>query len=848
MKGRSGEDAGSDRDRRRDPSPPRRAAERTASDRRFVGPDLLETLLRSIPDAVWLKDPDGVYLACNRAFERLYGVPEDEIVGKTDFDFVPQATARFFRRKDAEARDAGSTRRNEEWVVHADGHRALWETAKTPMRTADGQFVGILGVARDITERRRAEHALHRSERRFREMFERHSAAMLLVSPDDGGVVDANAAAERLFGGRDAVLTALSYAELTGFSAEQLHHHNAEALARGRHHCVESHTLADGSERTLESYVSPVDTANGTLLFIILHDVTERSEAELRLRLAATVFTHAHDGVIICDRDERILEANPAFTEITGFSIEDAVGKTPRVLASGRHDAAFYRELWATVKRDGYWQGEVWNRKKTGELYAAQTSIAAVHDDRGTVTHYIGTFSDITALKGHQAQLERLAHHDPLTGLANRLLLGERLEWGLAQARRHPNNLLAVCYLDLDQFKPINDTHGHDVGALLLVAVGARLSRSVRSVDTVARLGGDEFVLLLTGIDNVDQCVYLAQRILDAVTRPIAVAELSLQVTASVGIALAPDDGVDADTLLRHADQAMYQAKQAGRNRLHLFDRTEERAARARRRQRERLGFALGAGELRLHYQPRVDLVTGAVLGVEALLRWDHPDRGLLPPGDFLPWIVGTELEASLGRWVLGEALRQADAWRSDGLALAVSVNVSASHFLRPSFTDELGALLAAHPQLPPQTLELEILESTTLGDLDRVTAILERCHALGARVALDDFGTGYSSLTHLRRLPVDTVKLDQGFVSGMSDDPADLAVVRSVIGLSQAFDRALVAEGIETVALGERLVALGCEVGQGYGIALPMAAAEIPAWIARFALPDSWKRKADES
>lgn len=803
-------------------------------------PGFLRALLQTIPDAVWLKDADGVFLACNQEFERLLGATEDEIVGKTDLDFVPPEAAEFFRQKDQEAVAAGETRHNEEWVVYADGRRALWDTAKTPM-VSDGRLVGILGTARDITERRRAQNDLDQSQRQLREMFQDHTAPMLLVDPDGSVIVDANPAASALYGYPRDALVGTRFADLSQLDEAELTRDHWEALTAGRSYRVSAHRLASGEERMVESWISPTEAATGPLLFVILHDVTERVRAERRLRMVAKVFTQSHDGVVICDADERIVDANPAFTAITGFTREEVLGETPRVLASGRHDPTFFASMWNALSCQGYWEGEVWNRRKSGELYATHTSIAAVTGDHDEITHYIGTFSDITALKGHQAQLERLAHHDPLTGLANRLLLGERFEWALAQARRHPGHHLAVCYLDLDAFKPINDTHGHDVGDLLLVAIGNRLSRSVRAIDTVARLGGDEFVLLLTGLSGVDQCVALIQRVLHAVTQPIAINGLDFSVTASVGIALAPEDGTDADTLLRHADQAMYQAKQAGKNGIHLFDRAEEHAARVRRRQRERVSFGLGAGEFRLHYQPKVDMVSGAVVGVEALVRWEHPDRGLLLPAEFLPWIDGTDLDAVLGRWVLDEAIRQVSAWRSDGLALGVSVNVSPAYFQRPGFVDEVAAALRGAPELPPRALELEIHESAALNDLDAATALLDRCHALGVAIALDDFGTGYSSLTYLRQLPIDTVKLDPTFVGAMTTSRGDLAIVQCVIELSKAFDRAIVAEGVETIELGTRLIALGCAVGQGYGVAAPMPPTEIPGWIARFTVPEAW-------
>ncbi|MBS1191028.1 MAG: diguanylate cyclase/phosphodiesterase with sensor(s) [Rhodocyclaceae bacterium] len=590
-------------------------------------------------------------------------------------------------------------------------------------------------------------------------------------------------------------------------------------------------------------------TAVGVLGFVVFsfllgwlafHLLGRMQEIQRRLALAATVFSHAHEGLIICDARRIILDVNPTFSEITGYSREEMIGKTPGILGSGRQDGEFYRAMWQTIREQGHWEGEIWNRRKDGSLYAERLTISSVLDDRNQVTHYIGTFSDISVLKRHQAELERLAHYDALTHLPNRALLSDRMAQALAQARRN-NSLVAVCYLDLDGFKAINDELGHDAGDALLIEVAQRLKEMLRAGDTVARLGGDEFVLLLVGVDSAEECERAATRVLRAIAAPIHIKGQERSISGSLGITLFPEDSSDPDTLLRHADQAMYAAKQAGKNRCQFHDSSPDQRARKRREAADCLQQALDNGEFRLYYQPMVDMRQGRVLGFEGLIRWLHPEHGLLAPSEFLPAAEGTEFDVAIGRWVLAEGVRQLAAWRRAGLPQGLSLNISAGHLLFAGFADELAGILAAHPELGPHALEIEILETAAIEDLEVAIAVFDRCHELGVDIALDDFGTGHASLSFFRRLPVDTLKIDQVFVQSILGDPEDLAVVESVVGLTRAFRRKLVAEGVESVEIGMLLLSLGCNVGQGYGIARPMPAEEVPGWVAGFVPDRNW-------
>jgi len=602
---------------------------------------------------------------------------------------------------------------------------------------------------------------------------------------------------------------------------------------------------ANGEQLQVETRVASGYWDGKPALIGVSQDISERLHAEERQRLAASVFDNAHEGIMITDQSGRIVEVNSTFTELTGYARDEAIGNTPDLLKSGHHDAAFYQEMWAKIRVDGYWRGEIWNRKKTGEIFVEQLTISTVRNRDGEISHYVAIFSDITLIKQHQQRLEHLAHFDALTQLPNRMLLSDRLQLAKAQSERSGKQL-AVCYLDLDNFKPINDEYGHSVGDYLLIDVAQRLKTCVRSGDTVARLGGDEFVLLIGNLEDIRECEHAMTRVISALAHPFRISQRQVTISASIGVTLYPSDGADSDTLLRHADQAMYAAKQAGRNRYHLFDPENDRRARARRDELARIRAGLAKGEFRLHYQPKVDMRKGIVTGAEALIRWQHPERGLLLPADFLPAIEGTEMAIEIGEWVINETLRQMDAWRDEhGLELAISINISGNHLQHPGFSRRLGELLSKYPTVSPRLIELEVLETAALEDVATTAALFTECRKLGVSFALDDFGTGYSSLTYFRRLPADLLKIDQSFVRDMLDNPDDLAIVEGVIGLTQAFHRAVIAEGVETVEHGLVLLLLGCDMAQGFGIARPMPPADLPAWIRNFLPDELWNLAA---
>jgi diguanylate cyclase (GGDEF)-like protein/PAS domain S-box-containing protein len=571
-----------------------------------------------------------------------------------------------------------------------------------------------------------------------------------------------------------------------------------------------------------------------------VHTQLRLKQAENKLKLAASVFSNAREGIMITDALGNIVDVNETFSRITGYSRAEALGQNPRMLKSGRQPAEYYASMWQGLRVKGHWYGEVWNRRKNGEVYAEMINISAVRDGNGQTLHYVALFTDITALKTHQQQLEHIAHYDALTNLPNRVLLADRLQQAMAQSQRRGKQL-AVAYLDLDGFKAINDHYGHDIGDELLITVAQRMNSALRDGDTLARIGGDEFVAVLADLDRPENTELVLSRLLLAAADPVTAGQAVLRISASIGVTIFPHDGSSPDQLIRHADQAMYLAKQAGKNRYHLFDVEKDKAVKTQREKLEYIRHAIDRNEFVLHYQPKVNMKTGEVIGAEALIRWQHPERGLLLPAAFLPMVEDDQLGVEIGEWVLDTALSQLDVWRALGLNIPVSINIAARHLQQANFVSHLRLRLAAHAEVDPRLLELEVLETSALEDMAGVSAIMRTCREIGVRFALDDFGTGYSSLTYLKRLPADVLKIDQSFIHDMLDDPDDLAIVEGVLGLAQAFRRQVIAEGVESVAHGELLLPLGCDHAQGFGIARPMPAAEFPAWVTTWRPDPAW-------
>lgn len=583
---------------------------------------------------------------------------------------------------------------------------------------------------------------------------------------------------------------------------------------------------ADGRLERYDTLKAPVRTTDGRVIGLlgVSRRITAERRTQERLKLAAQFFNNAAEGIMVTRPDGVIEHVNPAFTQITGYRTEDAVGKTPRLLQSGRHSHAFYQRMWDTLTRHGRWQGEVWNRRKSGEVYPEWLDISPVFGDDGTLLHYLGIFSDISSIKASEAQMAHMAQHDALTGLPNRNLLNDRITTALRRAQRD-KQMVAVIFLDLDHFKDINDSYGHAVGDAVLNQVAHRLLECVREEDTVARLGGDEFVVLMEDIDSPDRAEIAAQRILACLAPPLAYKDQEFFVGCSVGLSLYPEDGDSTEALIRNADTAMYQAKQQGRNNAQRYHACQTEQTRQRVRLENALRRAIDKAELEVWYQPQVDLATGALVGLEALCRWHDPDHGAVPPSTFIALAERNGLIVPLGAQVLRKVCEQIVAWRAAGLKPPrVAVNVSGRQLRRLDFLGSLCSILEA-ADCRPEWIEIEVTESDILKDAEPSIATLHGIREMGISLSLDDFGTGFSSLSYLKRLPINTLKIDRSFIDGLPGDGNDRAIVQAVLAMGRSLGIQVLAEGVENPAQVAALRLMNCHSAQGYHFGRPAPA-----------------------
>jgi len=629
---------------------------------------------------------------------------------------------------------------------------------------------------------------------------------------------------------------------------ELIHHHRPDgtpypaaeckampAQLRGSRVHVEDEVFwrRDGSPLPVEYWSHPVFQEGALVGAVVTFlDITERRRNEEKLRLAAKVIENTQEGVMVTDSASRILSVNKAFCAITGYSEAEVIGATPAILRSGRHDAAFYQALWETLRDKGSWQGEVWNRGKTGEVFPEWLSISTVHDELGRVANYVGVFSDISQIKHSEAQLEYLAHHDSLTDLPNRALFQSRLGHAIHVARRHEQHL-ALLFLDVDGFKNINDSLGHPAGDELLQSIARRMTEHLRAVDTLARLGGDEFVILLENLRDSREAAIVAQNVLDLFNKPFRLASgQDVFIGASIGISLFPEDAGDAEDatqLVRNADAALYQAKAQGRNTYRFYTEALTRFANERLRLESSLRRALEHGEFVLHYQPQISIRDGGLIGAEALVRWQSPEGELIPPARFIPVAEETGLIRPLGEWVLRTACAQFRAWNEAGLpGLALAVNLSSRQFEQRDLAACLGGILA-ETRFPAERLELEITESAIMAQGEQAIDTLGQLKRLGVTLSIDDFGTGYSSLAYLKRFAVDKLKIDQSFIRDIPHNLNDKEIAATIIAMARNLKLHVLAEGVETEEQLAFLRLHGCDAFQGYlfSPAVPAAAFE---------------------
>jgi len=770
-----------------------------------------------------------------------------DLIHPDDLPAIEAAVADHIRHGPDEYRQTYRLYRRDGSDIWIDDHTWL-------VRNNDGEVEAIHGILMDDSARKQAEIALVSSEQRFRRLLEDIPNIAVQGYDRDLKLIFWNRGSELIYGWRAE--EALGHSLLDLIIPETLR----EDVEAGALSWLSGGPPVDSGELMLQrrdgstvpvysSHALQVNSRGECEMYCIDVDMTAQRAARARLELWASVFTHSHEAIFILDGERRIVEINAAFTAITGYVGSDALGRPLDFLSADSASVARYTAMWRDLSAQGFWTGELPSRRADGEQFEAFLTVSAIADAGGGVANFVGLFSDITVQKHYQQQLEYTAFYDALTGLANRTLLADRLRQAMSLAVRR-GEPVAVCFIDLDGFKGINDTFGHGIGDELLVAAAARLKSLLRESDTVSRMGGDEFVLLLLDLPESSVRDDFFNRLTKAMADPFEVGDHSLRVSASMGVSFFPqgDVALDADQILRQADQAMYEAKHAGKNRVVYFDSALDETEKQRRRHVDRLTRAIDNNELRLHYQPKVDLRAGVATGVEALVRWQHPEQGLLAPSDFLHLAVNEDrLAVRLGEWVLRQALVDFAGLYRDlpDARINLSVNLDAVHLLSGDFAGQLGAALSQHRDLPDGVLRLEVLESSLIPDMDQAVITMEKCRGLGVRFALDDFGTGYSSLHYLKILPLDEIKIDAGFVRDMLTDPDDLAIVRGVIDLGEAFGIDVVAEGVETGDHAALLLRLGCATVQGYGIARPMPIAELRRWMCQWRPDPKWMQLA---
>ncbi len=782
------------------------------------------SVFQQCPDIMVIADrKSGKLLEVNQAFEQQSGIPIEQAIGKTPDELniwgTPDADHQF-----QEKMANGSLRDLELPFRRSNGELFTGLISAESLSHADNSTLVI--VIRDISKMRSTQQLLELSEEKFAKAFHASPDGMLITRLEDGVLLDANE----------------GFTRITGLSTKQALNHSTLELGLWcdphqrsfilqqieKHGSVRDFTAAvntsDGSVRICELSAQPMTIGNQACLLTIARDVTDRHVMQEKLLQAATVFENTAEGVMITDTTQHITAINRAFTEITGFSELETLGSPASMLSSGRHDSLFYAKMWQQLTADGHWQGEIWNKRKNGEVFPEWLTISAVRNSLSEITHYVGVFADITPLKQAQAKLDHQAHHDSLTGLPNRLLFETRLQAELDSCQlgeRHG----AVLFMDLDRFKHINDSLGHPVGDQLLKSIAERLKLQLDEHDTVARLGGDEFIILLPGLKNPEQAAQTADKLLACFREAFSVEQHQFFISASIGLSLYPEDAQDVASLIKNADTAMYQSKARGRNRLELY--TPQLSSIATERMNLEIGLrhALEHNQLHVAYQPKFSLHNNQLIGAEALVRWTHPELGEIQPDRFIPVAEECGLILPLGSWVLEQTCQQMADWQATHAPFgAIAVNLAGVQLRQPDLIEMIAALLQRH-QLAPELLQLEITESFIMNQTEDALETLHQLKDLGLQLAIDDFGTGYSSLSYLKRLPLDTLKIDQSFVRGLPQNPHDAAIARAIIALGHSLQLTVIAEGVETKAQAQFLADAGCEQIQGFFINRPITA-----------------------
>ncbi|KAF0867216.1 bifunctional diguanylate cyclase/phosphodiesterase [Pseudomonas sp. LD120] len=764
---------------------------------------------------------DGCLLEVNKAFEEQIGLPAESVIGKTATDLniwgVQGIGPSLLQRL-----QAGSIRNLEMPFQRHNGQTFTGLISAEPFDL--DTTPALVVVVRDISQLKETQQQLQTSEEKFAKAFHASPDGLLLTRQRDGLLIEINEGFSRITGFNSAMSLDRSTLDLGIWVNLNERKTMLELLQRdGFVRDFICHIRrSDGQIRLCEVSSRPLPIGDDDCMLTIARDITDRQLMQEKLQQAATVFESTAEGVLITDTQQRISAVNRAFSEITGYSESEALGHTPRLLASGLHDSAFYAAMWHQLTLEGHWQGEITNRRKSGELYPNWLTINAVRNNDRGITHFVAVFADISSLKHAQARLDYQAHHDPLTGLPNRTLFESRLLTAL-NSQQDSGGQGAVLFLDLDRFKHINDSLGHPVGDLLLKGIAVRLKEQLRDIDTVARLGGDEFIILLPGLHQASDADYIAGKLLNCFTAPFQAGEHEFFISASIGTSLYPEDGCDVATLIKNADAAMYRSKAKGRNRVEHYTRDLTAQASERIALEHELRRAIERNELSLSFQPKISLSNQELVGAEALIRWHHPTFGEVPPEHFIPLAEENGMILLIGDWVLERACQQLAAWSQDYESFGpLSVNLAGAQLRQPNLLGRIEQLLRDY-QLQPGVLQLEITENFIMSQAEEALEVLHQLKSLGVQLAIDDFGTGYSSLSYLKRLPLDFLKIDQSFVRGLPDDPHDVAIVRAIIALGRSMQFTVIAEGVENQEQQTFLALEGCEQIQGYIVSLPL-------------------------
>jgi diguanylate cyclase (GGDEF)-like protein/PAS domain S-box-containing protein len=775
-----------------------------------------QPLIEGMLEAVWIVDPLELrILGANRSAETLLGVGPGGLIGRAAIELAATPEDLFFWEDVA----AGLSDRilSETLLRREDGSTVQVERRVSRATLSAGNSVYVVGI-RDQSDQRRVETELEKLIAELRATLE-STADGILVADMESGIRGYNQRFAELWNLPQELLTQRDDGAVFSWMAQcvlNVEEYAVRLAAIARAPLLEAtDVIVLRSGRVLERVTLP-QYARGRPIGRVysFRDITQRLADEARQQLASKVFAASLDAIFVTDPAFRIIAANPSCERLTGFLPADLVGQMTRDILFDRYNEHFCEQLEERLERDGAWEGEVWHRHKDGRSLPCLVSMVRVSDDSGKVIHYIGFFKDLSETIAAKQRIEELAYNDALTGLPNRLLLSERIEFSLSLSQRD-SSPFAILFLDLDRFKQINDSLGHLFGDRVLIQVAERIKLCLRQADTASRLGGDEFVLLLHHADARGAEI-TARRILESLSQPYSIDEMSFSLTASIGIALYPADGQTMDDLIKNADSAMYHVKERGRSDFRFYQKQMNVGLLSRMKLDHAMRQALANDGFRLHFQPQVDLKTGHVFGAEALIRWRDAELGEIAPGTFIPVAEETGVIVPIGNWVLQQAVRQAARWREEGLPLVIAVNVSALQFRQADFIDSVGRALA-DAGLPPDMLELELTESLLIQDADEVLRRLEALAQLGVKLSIDDFGTGYSSLSYLKRFPLHRLKIDRSFVAGLPEDESDAAIVTAIVNLARSLNLRVIAEGVESDIQRQFLLAAGCQEFQGY-------------------------------